>query len=82
MSCKVAVIQVRAYYVGRGEGGKLPPFGARGNSPLPNRPCTEFFRRKSALTLLCRTRYVLLYIKTPIWNSKFVFLSILSENNA
>jgi len=42
-----------------------------------------FSRRKLALILLCRTRYVLLYIKTPILEFEICFLlSVLCENNA
>jgi len=37
-----------------------------------------FSRHKLALTLLCRTRYVLLYIKTPLLEFKICFFYLFS----
>jgi len=51
-------------------GGEIPP-----NLPYMDFLARNFVfsRRKLALTLLCRTRYVLLYIKTPILEFEICF---------
>ena len=63
--------------------GEIPPI-VRTRYFLPRN--LVFSHRKLAVTLLCRTRYVLFYIKNlklQFWNSKYVFfLSVLSEANA
>ena len=79
----------RAYYV-RGEGGKLPPLGARGRNS-PNRPCTDFFWLEIWSFHVANwlwPYYVehamfCCILKLQFWNSKFVFFqSVLSETNA
>jgi len=67
-----------------GKRGKLLPLGTRGAFPPIVRARhflaikLVFSRRKLALTLLCRTRCVLLYIKTPILEFK-ICLSLRSR---
>jgi len=82
----ITVNCLRAYYT-YGEGGKLPPLGAGGIPPIVRARILlarnlVFSRRKMALTLLYRTRYILLYIKTPILEFEMCFSIRYRENNA